>query len=87
MGVFLPPVDMDFPLPPGLMLDDIEASLCGTATPEQHARYCAAMDDPNSELNHMLNYVRSNDRLEALAQRVIRSHIQETMTPDEQRNG
>ena len=42
-----------------LTLEDIEACFCGRATKEQHARYVAAFDDPDSELNALLNYVQS----------------------------
>lgn len=46
---------------PKLTLEDIEAVFCGRNTPEQHARYCAEFDDPNSELNAMLTHIRTSE--------------------------
>ena len=49
--------------PPLVSLEDIEAALSGNATPEQHARFAAAMNDKDSELSNLLEYIRRNDRL------------------------
>ena len=43
-----------------LSFDDIEAALCGTATPEQRARYTAAMNDKDSELSCLLNHIQTS---------------------------
>lgn len=54
--------DEDKASTPELSLEDLEACMCGKATEEQHARFCAEFDNPNSELNGLLNHIRNKPR-------------------------
>ena len=83
METFIPPFDMEHHPPPKITLEEIEALACGEANDEIRARYAANLDDPSSDLNGMLGYVRRNDRLGFLRPHPIPPNPQHDQTSRE----